>query len=81
VSLTPEQCDTELPKPDFDALARQGAFADGPYAEDTAKTYGAPYVARKHYRVFGKLHDGRKVWAWRYPEEREGGGAWAKTDV
>jgi hypothetical protein len=49
----------EIPRADFDALARAKQFTVGPYQETQSTDYGAPYIAPLW--LFGELRDGRKV--------------------
>lgn len=69
--LVPEVCDVEVTKFEFDYFAREKMFSQGPWYEQPSIEYGAPYIARSEYKLFGQLRDGRRVWAWRYPEERD----------
>lgn len=44
---------------EFDRLARDKQFADGPHISTFGEGYGEPYDMAR--RVFGTLKDGRKV--------------------
>lgn len=64
MNLTPEDCNEEMTKAEFDALARAKSFDVGPFREDQPKQYGSPYIAPLW--LFGQLRDGRKVKAKRF---------------
>lgn len=48
-----------IEKADFDKLARDREFADGPFIESFGDGYGDPY--NPHRTIWGTLNDGRKV--------------------
>lgn len=48
-----------IPIAEFDSLARENQFAEGPFIDTFGDGYGEPYMAKR--RVFGTLKDGRKV--------------------
>jgi hypothetical protein len=49
-----------LPKSEFDALARSGSFAVGPYRDTFGDGPGEPYIPDR--QAFGELKDGRCVY-------------------
>lgn len=48
-----------IPIAEFDRLAREKQFADGPYIDTFGDDYGEPY--NPVLRVIGTLKDGRRV--------------------
>lgn len=54
---------TQIPRTEFDALAREKRFVVGPFISTFGDGEGEPYVPPKHRRVEGTLDDGREVWA------------------
>ena len=54
---------TEMPRREFDELARAHRFADGPWISSFGDGYGEPYVPHRFRHVWGRLDDGRTVWA------------------
>ena len=48
----------EIQRSEFDALARTGAFIDGPWVSSFGDGYGEPYVPLKNRTVWGMLPDG-----------------------
>lgn len=47
----------------FDDLACAGRFADGPWISTFGDGPGEPYVPHRLRKVWGRLDDGRVVWA------------------
>ena len=50
-----------IPKDEFDVMARDGLFDDGPYIDTFGDGYGQPYRPRR--QVFGKLKTGEFVYS------------------
>ncbi len=48
-----------IAKTDFDSLAREKEFAEGPFMESFGDGYGDPYNPNR--TIFGTLKDDRKV--------------------
>jgi hypothetical protein len=48
-----------IPIAEFDRLAREGAFAEGPWKSTFGDGWADPYVPQRE--VWGVLKDGRKV--------------------
>lgn len=67
----------ELSRAEFDALIDRKQFAVGPYFESFGDGYGHPYNPDR--QIFGKLKDGRVVYA-EFPGSREPHGTAATSE-
>lgn len=57
---------TAIAVADFDALAKAEEFSEGPFIETFGDGYGEPYNMNR--QVFGKLKDGRVIYADKNPK-------------
>lgn len=56
----------QLPKAEFDRLAKAVGFIEGPFRDTFGDGYGEPYNPNR--QAFGRLRDGRLVFAELTPE-------------
>jgi hypothetical protein len=62
--MTDRPTDAEkLPRAEFDTLARAGRFREGPWVSAFGDGMGEPYTPVRMRTVWGRLDDGRAVWA------------------
>ena len=59
-----------IPKEQFDKMAEAGEFEVGPFKESFGDGYGDPYNPNR--QLFGRLNDGRLVYAETMPHKIEG---------
>ena len=60
----------QVPRGEFDGLARAGGFSVGPFISSFGDGPGEPYVPHKNRNAWGTLLSGRSVWAGAREEQK-----------